>query len=67
MQKYSNFKVDGNKLKQCKDQKNGSVKHCYCKKNRCNAKEEAFTSSRSDIHGSCTLLSFVALTFNILI
>merc|ERR1712096_211026 len=52
--------VDGNKLKQCKDQKNGSVKHCYCKKNRCNEKEEAFTSSRSDIHESCIFLSFVA-------
>eukprot|EP00092_Neocalanus_flemingeri_P030883 GFUD01033538.1.p1 GENE.GFUD01033538.1~~GFUD01033538.1.p1 ORF type:complete len:149 (+),score=19.10 GFUD01033538.1:35-448(+) len=55
--------VDGNKLKRCKEQQNGSLKHCYCKKNRCNAKEKAFTSSKSDVHGSCMLLSVLTLIF----
>merc|ERR1712126_145470 len=57
--------VNGNKLKQCKENLDGNGRHCYCKKNRCNAKEEDFSNNKEDLkYGSCSLISILIILYD---
>ena len=50
--------MNGNKLKQCKENLDGNGRHCYCKKNRCNAKEEDFSNNKEDFTASSSIFGF---------